>query len=204
MTEVLSPDEIDRLLKAINEENDSPNQSGRNPEKTLVATSYGHDEKIDRIAINSFSDTGDRSAHSNADLYCKTINSLKLMDNTWIFAKIISENTPYMMDSFLPDIFSAVILNLDDRAIQKVLRNADAIIFVKALKSEKEEVINKVLGNLSERGRSLWREDMEYMGPIRYRDVVEAREKILDIVHHLTEIGEIVYMRKDSSEEIIK
>jgi flagellar motor switch protein FliG len=128
---------------------------------------------------------------SNAKTYCDTINSLKLKGESWVFAKIVSENTQYTLDAFLPLKFD-IILNLDDRAIQKVLRKVDSQELVKALKDKNEMVQEKIFNNMSKRAAQMLKEDMKFMGPMRVEDVENAEEKIVNIIRHLEQTGEIV------------
>jgi len=133
--ELLSQDEIDQLLEG------DFMDSGRD----IVITAYGHDETIDKIAVSTFDSPDGYGYRHNSDAitYCYNINKLELNGNSWIFAKIISQNTQYSLDSFLPFKFD-VFLKLDDRAIQKVLREVDSKEFAKALKGEKEAVRERI------------------------------------------------------------
>ena len=79
-------------------------------------------------------------------------------------------------------VFEDIVL-LDDKAIQKVLRELDNQDLAKALKAVDTEVQEKIFRNMSKRAAALLREDMEFMGPIRLKDVEEAqhmgRERLL-------------------------
>ena len=66
------------------------------------------------------------------------------------------------------------ILTLDDRAIQRVLRDVDNNDLAIALKGANEQVQNAIFNNLSKRLATMIREDMEFMGPVRMKDVEEA------------------------------
>jgi flagellar motor switch protein FliG len=163
--------------------------------KSTVITVYGHNKTIDKIAVSLFDKS--ESGHygydtdSNAETYCNTINGLKLEGESWILAKLVSENTQYELDAFLPAKF-ALIAELDDRAIQKILRETDSQDIAKALKGENEAVQEKIFNNMSKRAAEMLKEDMEYMGPVRITDVKDAQEKILGIIQHLEQTGEIV------------
>lgn len=95
------------------------------------------------------------------------------------------------------------ILLLDDRSIQRVLKDVDIKELSLALKAASDEVKNKILSNVSERASTLIREEMEYMGPVKLRDVEKAQQKIVDIVRKLDEEGEIVMTGPGAKEEII-
>jgi flagellar motor switch protein FliG len=95
------------------------------------------------------------------------------------------------------------ILSLDDRAIQRILREVDNNDLAMALKGSIEEVQNVIFNNLSKRLATMIREDMEYMGPVRLKDVEEAQQKIVNIIRKLEDAGEIVISRGGGDEIIV-
>ena len=181
----LSQAEIDALLKGVTM------GYGRN----LAVTAYGHDNVIDKIAISSFENSDGYGHDNNALTYCKMLNGLELNGNSWVFARVVPENTPLDLSFFLPVSFSNLILGLDDMAIQKVYREIDNQELAKALKGCSEAVMEKSLRNISKRASQMLKEDMEYMGPIREKDIKECQDKIIAVIKHLEETGEIVVAR---------
>jgi flagellar motor switch protein FliG len=161
--------------------------------KSTVITVYGHDRVIDKIAVSLFDKSeGDyHSDDSNAKTYCDTINNMKLEGESWVFAKIVSENTQYTPDAFFPLRFD-IILNLDDGAILKILKETNSIDLAMALKGENKAVQQKIFDNMTERTVQIFKEDMEYIGPVQTKDIQAAQEKILNIIRHLEQTGEIV------------
>ncbi len=95
------------------------------------------------------------------------------------------------------------ILSLDDKSIQRVLREVDNNELAVALKGSNEEVQNVIFNNLSKRLASMIREDMEYMGPIRLKDVEEAQQKIVNIIRKLEDSSEIIISRGGGDEIIV-
>ncbi|MGN0318968.1 MAG: flagellar motor switch protein FliG [Lachnospira sp.] len=95
------------------------------------------------------------------------------------------------------------ILSLDDRAIQRVLREVENNDLALALKGATEEVQNVILNNLSKRLAAMIKEDMEYMGPVRMKDVEEAQQKIVNIIRKLEDSAEIVIARGGGDEIIV-
>ena len=95
------------------------------------------------------------------------------------------------------------ILSLDDRAIQRVLRDVDNSDLALALKGATEEVQNVILNNLSKRLAVMIREDMDFMGPVRMKDVEEAQQKIVNIIRKLEDSAEIVIARGGGDEIIV-
>ena len=95
------------------------------------------------------------------------------------------------------------ILLLDDRAIQRVLRDVDNNDLALALKGSNEQVQNAIFNNLSKRLATMIREDMEFMGPVRMKDVEEAQQKIVNIIRKLEDSAEIVISRGGGDEIIV-
>ena len=91
---------------------------------------------------------------------------------------------------------------LDDRAIQRVLRDVENNDIAIALKGANEEVQNIIFNNLSKRLAAMIKEDMEFMGPVRMKDVEEAQQKIVAIIRKLEDAGEIVVSRGGGDEII--
>ena len=95
------------------------------------------------------------------------------------------------------------ILLLDDRAIQRVLRDVDNNDLGVALKAANEDVQNVIFKNMSKRLASMIKEDMEYMGPVRMKDVEEAQQKIVGIIRKLEDSAEIVISRGGGDEIVV-
>lgn len=99
-------------------------------------------------------------------------------------------------------VFEDIVL-LDDRSIQKVLREVDGQELARALKAVDSEVQDKIYRNMSKRAASLLKEDMDFMGPIRLKDVEESQQKIVGIIRKLEEQGEIVVARPGENELVV-
>ncbi|MCX7810852.1 MAG: flagellar motor switch protein FliG [Leptospiraceae bacterium] len=99
-------------------------------------------------------------------------------------------------------VFEDIVL-LEDRAIQRVLREVDNQDLARALKQVDPDVQEKIFKNMSKRAATLLKEDMEYMGPIRLKDVEEAQQKIVNIIRKLEEQGEIVVARGGEDEVLV-
>jgi len=95
------------------------------------------------------------------------------------------------------------ILLLDDRAIQRVLRDVDNSDLGVALKGANEEVQAAIFKNLSSRLAAMIKEDMEFMGPVRMKDVEEAQQKIVGIIRKLEDSAEIVISRGGGDELVV-
>ncbi|MGL5259260.1 MAG: flagellar motor switch protein FliG [Lachnospiraceae bacterium] len=99
-------------------------------------------------------------------------------------------------------VFEDVLL-LDDRAIQRVLRDVDNSDLAIALKGSNEKVQTAIFNNLSKRLATMIQEDMEFMGPVRMKDVEEAQQKIVNIIRKLEDSAEIVISRGGGDEIIV-
>ena len=95
------------------------------------------------------------------------------------------------------------ILLLDDRAIQRVLRDVDNADLGVALMAANEEVQNVIFKNLSKRLAAMIKEDMEFMGPVRMKDVEEAQQKVVSVIRKLEDSGEIVISRGGGDEIVV-
>ncbi len=95
------------------------------------------------------------------------------------------------------------ILSLDDKSIQRVLREVDNNELAVALKSANEEVQTVIFNNLSKRLAAMIKEDMDFMGPVRLKDVEEAQQKIVNIIRKLEDSGEIIISRGGGDEIVV-
>lgn len=95
------------------------------------------------------------------------------------------------------------ILLLDDRAIQRVLRDVDNNDLALALKGANEQVQTAIFNNMSKRLAVMIKEDMEFMGPVRMKDVEEAQQKIVNIIRKLEDSAEIVISRGGGDEIVV-
>ncbi|MBC8204694.1 flagellar motor switch protein FliG [bacterium] len=96
------------------------------------------------------------------------------------------------------------LIYLDDRSIQKVLKEVDNKELALALKHSNPEVKKKLLANLSERAAQMVEEEIGYLGPVRLRDVEESQQRIIDIVRKLEEDGLIVIVGGTKAEEMVE
>jgi flagellar motor switch protein FliG len=95
------------------------------------------------------------------------------------------------------------VIGLDDRSLQRVLREVDIKDLSLALKGATEELRQKFFKNMSKRASEMLLEDMQFMGPVRVRDVEEAQQKIVNVIRALEDAGEIVIARGGEEELIV-
>ena len=179
----LETDEYVKTLKTIQKEAVLGIQSGMNPRVLAhLLNSY-----VDNEIVGVFEED-------------KNINPLKAMANGALSSDEEDAFPAESLSNGDKDNFSEMILCLDDRSVLKILREIDNQELVKALKGCSKTVMEKVTKNFSSRAFQMLKEDMEYMGPIRLRDVEKSQEKILSIIKHLEDTGEIVISRVANEE----
>ena len=98
-------------------------------------------------------------------------------------------------------VFEDIVM-LDDRSLQMVLREVDGKDLSLALKATPKEVASKVFKNMSTRAADMLKEEIEFMGPVKIRDVEEAQQKIVNVIRSLEDKGEIVVARGKGDEMI--
>lgn len=96
------------------------------------------------------------------------------------------------------------IVKLDDRSVQRVLREVETKDIALALKGANDEVKDKVFRNMSERASGMLKDDMEFMGPVRSREVQEAQTAVVAIIRALESTGEIVIIHDGAEDDFIE
>jgi hypothetical protein len=187
---------IDKIIK-IYYKKIKENEMGN---KTIVLTMYGKDKSIESISICLF----DRIESYYSELknsaidYCDNINALELKDNNWIYATTIGENEKIILEK--PFKFD-IINKLDDKSLQKVLREVSSVDLVKALKGIDEETKEKIFKNMSKRSALILKEDIESLHGISNKERKSSRKKITETIQYLNSTGEIIiagsYLRRE-------
>ena len=95
------------------------------------------------------------------------------------------------------------IIFVDDRGIQRVLREVDKKDLALSLKVADERLKVKILSNMSERAQEMLREELQYMGPVRLKEVEGAQARIVAVVKQLEESGEIIIAGRGGTEEVV-
>lgn len=99
-------------------------------------------------------------------------------------------------------VFEDIVI-LDNRAIQRVIREVENEDLLLALKVASDEVKDLVFKNMSQRMATTFKEEMEYLGPVRLRDVEEAQTRIVAIIRRLEDVGEIIIARGGGDDIIV-
>lgn len=87
------------------------------------------------------------------------------------------------------------IITLDSRSIQRVIREIENSQWAIALKGASEEVKELIFNNMSKRLAEMIKEDIEFMGPVRIRDIEDSQQGIVNVIRKLEEDGEIITPR---------
>jgi flagellar motor switch protein FliG len=94
------------------------------------------------------------------------------------------------------------IINIQDKDIQKILKEVDRKDLALSLKVTDEKLKNKIFANMSERAADLLKEELQFMGMVKLKEVEIAQGKIIDIVKSLEETGEISLNLQGGKEEV--
>lgn len=115
----------------------------------------------------------------------------------------LEENDPELAEEIKKRLFVFEdIIRLDDRSLQRVLREVDMKELGLALKGATEELRGKFFKNMSKRAAEMLQEDMDYMGPVRVKDVEDSQQKVVNVVRALEEAGEII-VASGSEDELV-
>lgn len=120
------------------------------------------------------------------------LNSIDRSAEKSIMAQL-EERDPELADDIARLMFTFDdVVFVEDGGIQKALREIDSKDLALALKGANEEVVEKIYRNMSERAREMIQEEIEFMGPVRLKNVEEAQQKIVSVVRSLEEAGELI------------
>ncbi|MBB4823933.1 flagellar motor switch protein FliG [Sporosarcina sp. Te-1] len=95
------------------------------------------------------------------------------------------------------------IVTLDNRSIQRIIRECENEDLILSMKVSSEEVKEILFKNMSQRMAESFQEEMDVMGPVRLRDVEEAQSRIVSIIRRLEDSGEIIIARGGGDDVIV-
>jgi flagellar motor switch protein FliG len=162
---------------------------------TLEDISPEVSEEIGRSLSSQLEGFAKRSGSKSADgtkIIADILNSIGRETEKDIL-EVIEDRDPEVAKQVkhLMFVFDDILL-LDDRSLQRVLREVDTKELAVALKAADEEIKEKIFKNMSERAANMIKEEIEYMGPKRLSEVEEAQQRIMEAVRSLEDSGEIV------------
>ena len=155
------------------------------------------EKKLENLANQDYTIVG------GVDSIVDILNSVDRSTNKRIMDDLEVENLELAEEIKKKMFLFEDIVKLDDKAIQRVLREIDNNSIALALKGVKQEVQDAILRNLSSRLADMIKEDMEFMGPVKIKDVEEVQQQVVDKVRELEERGEIVIARAGGDEVIV-
>ena len=151
---------------------------------------------------NIFSNSNGNVKVGGIDFVASVMNNLDRSSEKSIFDGLSSQNEE-LADEIRKRMFVFEdIITMDDRSVQRFVRDCDPKDLVLALKASNEEVSNKLFSNMSSRMAESIRDDLEITSNVRMKDVEEAQSRIVGIIRTLEEQGEIVIM-KGGKDDII-
>lgn len=95
------------------------------------------------------------------------------------------------------------IVFMEDRYVQMVIREVESKDLALALKAASDEVKDKITRNMSERAAAMLREELDFLGPVRLRNVEEAQMKVVTTIRRMEEAGQIVAIREKGDEMVV-
>jgi len=172
---------------------------------TMDRTSPEVIKEVERILEKNLSSlvTEDFTAAGGVQAIVNILNTVDRGTEKYIMETLEIEDTDLAEEIRKRMFVFEDILTLDNRSIQRFLRDVENNQLAIALKGATEEVQKVIYSNMSKRLAEMIREDIEYMGPVRLKDVEEAQQKIVNIIRKLEDAGEIVISRGGGDEIIV-
>ena len=151
-------------------------------------------EELEAIMKKQFSNNSSAKSSSFGGL--KAAAKIMNFTKTELEASVmggLSEIDPELMQKIQDNMFTFEnLVGVDNRGIQVLMRNVEPDLLMIGLKGASDAVKDKFFGNMSERARGMFRDDMEAKGPLRIADVEDAQKTIMRIARKLSDAGDLV------------
>ncbi len=155
------------------------------------------DQKLSTVAEEKFTSAG--GVQSIVDILNRVDRSTERL-----IIETLEQENPELADDIRNRMFVFEDINLlDDTAVRRILREIESKELAKALKGSSEELLNRIFSNMSQRAGEMLKEEMEFLGPIRLREVEEAQQNIVRVIRRLDEAGEIIISRGGEDEVVV-
>jgi flagellar motor switch protein FliG len=116
----------------------------------------------------------------------------------------LDESSPALAEQIRALMFTFEdLVNVDDRGLQRLIQEVDQKDMVLALKAAGEEIVGKIFKSMSERTATIIKQEIEFLGPVRLRDVEEAQRKVVAAARKLEEAGEIILIGRAGGDQIV-
>lgn len=161
--------------------------------------------ELEVVLENQFADVGakDLSVSGGTKTIAEILNLIEASSEKSIMENIETDNPDLAAEiKNLMFVFEDIIL-LDNRSIQRVLKEVETKDLAIALKAASDEVKEKIFTNVSERVGSMIKEEMEFMGPMRLSDVEATQQKVVETIRRLQEEGQIIISGRGGKEELV-
>ena len=162
-------------------------------------------KEIEQTLEGHFESTagGEMSASGGAKAIAEVLNLIDTTAEKNILQSLEAEDADLAAEiKNMMFVFDDLML-LDDRSVQRLLKEIETKDIAVALKATIDEVKNKIFANVSERVAVMIQEEMEFMGPTRLSDVEAAQGRIVEAVRRLEEEGQIIISGRGGKEDII-
>ena len=172
---------------------------------TMSVSSPEYIREAERILERKLSSVGqeENTSVGGIGVIVDILNSIDRSTEKSILENIEMEN-PELADEIHRRMFIFEdISKLSNLALQRVLKEVDNDVLTMALKGASADISAKIYNNISKRLQELIHENMEYMGPVRVRDVEQAQQKIVNIIRKLEDEGEIEVSRGGADDEFV-
>ncbi len=172
---------------------------------TMDRTSPEVIKEVERILEKNLSSlvTEDFTAAGGVQAIVNILNTVDRGTEKYIMETLEIEDTDLAEEIRKRMFVFEDILSLDNRSIQRFLRDVENNQLAIALKGATEEVQKVIFSNMSKRLAEMIKEDIEFMGPVRLKDVEESQQKIVNVIRKLEDAGEIVISRGGGDEIIV-
>lgn len=200
------PQTIALILTHLHPEQASLILSSLSPEKQSdIARRVAILERISPEVVKEVESVLDRKLSMVMENHDQSVGGLKTLVNILnrvdrSTEKTILEELEYSDPALADEIRKLMfvfedIIKLHDTAIQRILREVDTKELARAMRGANEDVAERIYKNMSKRAADMLRDEIQFMGPIRLREVEEAQQKIVQIIRRLDETGEIIIAR---------
>lgn len=172
---------------------------------TMDMTSPEYTSEIERILKKKLSSLGKESytASGGIQAIVDILNASDRSTEKSIFETLEVKNSE-LAEAIKKRMFVFEdIINLDNKAVQLSLKEIESHDLALALKSATEGVCDRIFENMSKRMQEILREEIEFLGPVKLRDVEEAQQRVVSVIRRLEDEGEIIVSRGGGDEIIV-
>lgn len=158
--------------------------------------------KSELFAMGMSSKKGDVNKFDGVEALADILNEVDRTTEELVLSSM-EENDPDLVEKIRQKMFIFEdLVNVDDKSFRDILKNVDNQGLVKALKTASDKMKQKVFMNLSEGASTMLKEDMEFVGPVRLKEVEEAQQEIIKSAKRLEAEGKIMLSAGKGKEDV--